>query len=252
MRALIIALAATIFSVGLYADSIPVANHSFEEPATQYVDPVVADWDEVDLDPGSQNTGVFFNGPGDSYITNADANQIGFVIGMEGNAFQQELAATYQVGNSYRMTVGVCVSFYSPPPSADPLELTFYYLDEGEPNDIVVTEIIPTGLSYDFLDDFSVTLPAVDANDPWAGETIGIAIRGTGAAGGAWDLDDVRVVEYPLTPNFTDDSVVNLADFAPMAAEWFSCDDPLTDVTGDGCVDEQDLFVFVLYWLDNV
>ncbi|MDH4202277.1 MAG: hypothetical protein OEV87_05235, partial [Phycisphaerae bacterium] len=70
--------------------------------------------------------------------------------------------------------------------------------------------------------------------------------------GGYWDVDNVRVTEYPLVPNFTDDSIVNFADFAKMAADWLYCDDPVTDVTGEGCVNEDDLLILMEYWLDNV
>jgi hypothetical protein len=69
--------------------------------------------------------------------------------------------------------------------------------------------------------------------------------------GGYWDLDNVRVTEY-VFPNFTDDTIVNFLDFAMMAADWQSCDDVITDVTGDGCVKEDDLLILMEHWLDNV
>jgi len=40
-----------------------------------------------------------------------------------------------------------------------------------------------------------VYLPPVQADDPWAGKPIGIAIRAAGEAGGFWDLDGVRLAE---------------------------------------------------------
>ena len=95
-------------------------------------------------------------------------------------------------------------------------------------------------------------MPTVQAEEPWAGESIGIAIRATGPMGGFWDLDNVRVTEYPLVPNFDDAPIVNLADFAIMALDWLYCDEPITDVTGEGCVDQEDLLILMEYWLDNV
>ena len=82
-------------------------------------------------------------------------------------------------------------------------------------------------------------------------KNIGIAIRGTGTAGGFWDIDNVRLIEYPCTPEFTDDSFVNLEDFSKMAAEWQSCTEPETDVTGDGCVNMEDLLILIEYWLSD-
>ena len=37
-----------------------------------------------------------------------------------------------------------------------------------------------------------------------------------------------------------------------MAAEWQSCADPLTDVTGDQCVDLDDLVILADFWLQHV
>ncbi|MEN8126788.1 MAG: hypothetical protein ABFR90_03175 [Planctomycetota bacterium] len=239
------------------ADSIPVANHSFEDPvvpfAEPYALPYVIGWTELDNDPDlSANTGAFLNVTG---IAGTDANQLAFLGGEEGNALLQDLSASYQVGKSYKMTVGVCVSAQFPPYDPNGLELAFYYTEPGDPNRFDIVSSFtppPSGFISTILDDNSVYLPTVQTEDAWAGETIGIAIRATGPMGGYWDLDNVRVVEYPLVPNFTDDSIVNLADFAIMAADWLSCDDPFTDVTGEGCVNEADLLILTEYWLDNV
>jgi len=242
------------------ADSIPVANHSFEEPVVppDSNPPVltdVTDWIELDMDPlgYSQNTGVFSNV---TLIANADANQLALLGGEMGNALLQELSANYQIGKSYRLTVAVCLpgnpAIWPQDPNA--LALSFYYDDPvSDPNLFFQTASQPPlNLESEVLVDYSVFLPTVQADDAWAGQPIGIAIRATGPLGGYWDLDNVRVTEYPLVPNFTDDSIVNLADFAMMAFDWLFCDDPLTDVTGEGCVNEDDLRILMEYWLDNV
>jgi len=241
------------------AGSLYVANHSFESPVVPpEADPpvltTVTDWIEVDKDTlyGS-NTGVFLNV---TDINNVDANQLALLGGQLGNAFLQELSAIYQVGKCYRMTIGVCLpeNPYYRPSDPNALALSFYYGDPLEdPNNYFVNAWQPhADLGIMDLKDFSVYVPAVKSTDPWAEQPIGIAIRATGPMGGYWDLDNVRVAEYPLVPNFTDDSIVNFADFAMMAADWQFCDDPLTDVTGDGCVDEDDLLIFMEQWLDNV
>ena len=246
-------------SAAVYADSIPVANYSFESPVVPSdvnvpALPIVTDWIELDMDPlgYSQNTGVFTNVTG---IANTDANQLAFLGGEQGNALLQDLSATYQVGKSYKMTVGVCVSAQYPPPDPNGLELAFYYTEPADPNRIDIVSAItpePNSFTSTTLEDNSIYLPTVQAEDAWADKGIGIAIRATGPLGGYWDLDNVRVTEYPLVPNFDDASIVNLSDFAIMALDWLYCDEPVTDVTGEGCVDEEDLLILMEYWLDNV
>ncbi len=244
-------------SVSVQAGSIPVANHSFESPlvpvAEPYALPYAPGWIELDNDADySANTGVFLNVTG---IANTDANQLAFLGGELGNALLQELLTTYQVGRSYRMTVGICVSAQYPPPDPNGLQLAFYYQEPNDPNvmDIVsATTLPPSQFTSDTLEYNSLYLPTVEAGDAWAGKTIGIAIRAMGPMGGYWDLDNVRVTEYLFVPEFSGDSFVNLADFAMMAADWLSCDEPLTDVTGEGCVNETDLLILMEFWLDNV
>ncbi|MHC4963160.1 MAG: hypothetical protein ACYTGA_13740, partial [Planctomycetota bacterium] len=220
------------------------------------VTPIVSGWDEIDLDPASQNTGAFLNTPGDasSYIVNADGNQVAFLIAQYGNAFQQKLPNIYQVGRSYRLTAAVGISFYSEPEDpGDPLELVFYYEDGDQKNRDIAKFSVPfKWRSATHLDDFTVLLPTVQLGYGWAGENIRIAMRGTSDLGGTWIIDNVRVEEHPSTPNFTTDSIVNLADFAKMAAEWLSCGEMMTDVTGEGCVNEADLLILMEYWLDDV
>jgi hypothetical protein len=240
----------------VYASSIPVANHSFEDPVVPFAQPYaiqnVTDWIELDNAIHSDNTGVFLNVTG---IAGADAGQLAFLGGEKGNALLQDLSATYQVGKSYKMTVSVCISGYEPPLDPNGLELAFYYTSLEDPNRFDVLSAItpaPSQFSSVQVEDHSIYLPTVQTGDAWVGKTIGIALRGTGPFGGYWDLDNVRVVEYPLVPNFTDDSIVNLGDFAMMAIDWLYCDEPPTDVTGEGCVNENDLLILMEYWLSNV
>jgi hypothetical protein len=123
---------------------------------------------------------------------------LAFLGSQEGNALEQDLSALYQVGCGYRLTVAVGVSSRFPPSSATPadaIELVFYYLDGNQPIDIGHLAVEATGRSSTQLQDFSVNLPAVQSGDAWASKTIGVAIRAAGAAGGFWDLDNVRLVE---------------------------------------------------------
>ena len=44
------------------------------------------------------------------------------------------------------------------------------------------------------MTDYSLTIPAVAASDPWAGQNIGIAlIQGNNTDGAYWDIDNVRL-----------------------------------------------------------
>jgi len=253
--------AVLLIIVSAQADPISIPNHSFEVPMIDPIEnpflaiPFTSSWTEDDIDSAmSLNTGTFRNTPADSndHLVNPDGNQLAFMGSMDGNALWQYLPATYQEGKSYRLTVGVCVSARTPPPQGTPLTITLHYLSVMAPVDIVSVQAPAPAPPPRILEDFSVTLPAVDPNDPWANKNIGIAIRGTGTAGGFWVLDNVRLMEYPRTPEFTDDSFVNLEDFTKTAAEWQSCSEPETDVTGDGCVNAEDLIILIKYWLSDV
>ena len=242
------------------ADSVPVANHSFEIVEINLVNnpfgaiPLVSQWTELDIDENSQSTGVFRNTPvgNDNHITNVDGQQAAFLGGYEGNAISQFVGSKYQVGKDYQLIVSVCVSYDTPPVEGNPLVLEFLYWSAFEPASITTVQVPLTGLTSIYLEDFTLDLPTVQSEDAWAGENIGISIRATGVEGGFWDLDNVRVMEFPGTPDFTGDSVVNLADFARMAADWLSCSQVTTDVTGDGCVNGADLQILAEYWLDDV
>ncbi|UCD50560.1 MAG: hypothetical protein JSW27_23920 [Phycisphaerales bacterium] len=195
----------------LYPVAIAVENASFESPAVDPnafpAAPVVDGWTELDLDlEASSNTGVFANTANDSpdHISNADGSQLAFLGSEQGNGLEQDLAALYRAGCAYRLTVGVAVSALFPPSAdapADTLEVALYYHDANEPVDIVRQAVPATGQSATQLQDFSVYLPTVQANEPWADQPIGIGMRAAGAAGGFWDLDNVRLVE--LMPEST-------------------------------------------------
>jgi len=187
----------------LLPESTPIENPSFEAPP---VDPnafpalpMVDGWTEIDLDAaGSANTGVFANTASDSpdHVVNAEGGQLAFLGSELGNALEQDLAETYAAGCAYRLTVGVGVSARFPPSTdapADVLELALYYRDGDEIVDLVTQVVGAGGQSATHLQDFSTYLPAVQPSDAWAGRAIGVAIRATGAAGGFWDLDNVRL-----------------------------------------------------------
>lgn len=229
----------------LLALSLPIENGSFESPAIDLslnpfgAWPAIDGWTETDLDTlGSQNTGVFVNSPMDSndHVVNADGAQLAFLGSEAGNGLSQELGSVYQAGASYRLTVGVAVSSRFPPAmgeGADEIELALYYMDGNEPADIVTAPVVATGLSSTELELFSLELPAVSVDAAWAGQTIGVAIRAAGQAGGFWDLDDVHVTEsWPVALRVENGSFespaidLSLNPFGawPMIDDWLEMD----------------------------
>ena len=210
-----------------WAASIPIENASFESPAMDPGGlpplPYVEGWIEVDVDTeGSTNTGVFANTPAGSpdHLVNADGNQLAFLDSGQGNALEQDLDATYQVGRDYRLTVAVGVSGRFPPATEEPvdtLELVLYSVDANEVIDVAKETVKAPACSSSKLQDFSVSLPTIRAEDAWAGQSIGIAIRAAGMAGGFWELDNVRLVE--LSPRSI--PIENASFEAPtVPADW--------------------------------
>lgn len=251
-------------AVAAQADPIPIENHSFEIPVIDPNEnplmavPVAPYWIELDLDPEySANTGTFLNPPPESpagdHIVNADGRQLAFLGSQEGNGFLQTLSATYQAGKWYRLSVDICPSMRYPPKTTEPIDtLTLGFYAGTDPNDIVTAVVPATELTMNVLKTFQVELPPVQADDPWAGKSIGISIRAMGTPGAYWDLDNVCLTEFPLRPDFTGDSFVNLEDFAMLAADWLLCGETMTDLTGEGCVNMEDLFIFMDTWLGDV
>ncbi len=259
-------LAVVWMSVSAWAEQLPIANYSFETPVIDpntnpfLAVPVAPMWIELaDADDiYGYNTGIFRNtepnSPAGDHIVNPDGKQLAFLCSLQGNAFLQELPESYvfATGKNYRLAVDVCVSQYTP---SFPLILALYYLDGGQRIDIAMTSVSPASLTPNRLVAYSVNLPAVQASDPWQGKRIGIAIRATGTgptSGGFWDFDNVRLMEYTLLPELAGGAPVNLEDFAVLAGQWLDCDNAAADLTGDGCVDGQDLLILTEYWLDNV
>jgi hypothetical protein len=185
---------------------IPVENASFESPI---VDPNISStlpdvdgWTEIDNDiSGGTNTGVLANAVEDNweYVNNADGNQLAFLGSEQGNTLEQDLAATYKTGCDYQLTVGLGVVLQEVFPTST-VELVLYYQDGNDLVDIVSQTVEPMDLFSTQLEDFSLYLPVVDSNDPWAGKNIGLAIRATGSPGGFWLLDNVRLIELPKIP----------------------------------------------------
>jgi hypothetical protein len=218
-------VAATTHST-LPAQPIPVANPSFESQVVfPFIFPVdfrIDAWQKAPKpgyftdtpELGWDQTVGLFNGTLQNPYSNLAGNQAAYLLSLPGAGIFQDnqstdwnnsvsgLNATYQIGKSYQLTLGVfgkaLVENFST------LQLNLYYRDGA--NQITVGT--PTTITFDAttfnpggpftLIDYSVITPIVQAGDAWAGQNIGIRIDsvfGTGA--GYWDLDNVRLTAVP-------------------------------------------------------
>ena len=198
------------------AAGIPVPNGSFESPTPTPPSPVATDvdfWQDepqpIWFDPDGfgftwdQTTGAFPNPPegNPGRITNMDGAQGGYILALPGTGMSQELDATYEVGLSYTLTVGMASSSSQPLLEGNTFELSLYYLDAL---DALVT-VASTPITYSITEfptltefvDFTVNLGEVQGGDAWAGENIGIRLLSTSGTGAAWDLDNVRLQAIP-------------------------------------------------------
>jgi hypothetical protein len=146
--------------------------------------------------------------------TNLSGNQGAYILGLPGAAIFQDnqttdwtnnvngLNATYDVGMSYTLTVGLYGKSLAENFSS--LSLSLYYRDGG--NQIVPvsstsvlynTATFSTNAPFSLID-YTVTVPTVQSGDAWAGKNIGIRFAiGSGDGNGYWDLDNVRLTAVP-------------------------------------------------------
>ena len=232
-----------VLTVRAHAGKLYVPNFSFESPVAPtnlpYATPQIDEW-EVNPQPADYNpatnsgtpwadlVGTFYNLPyPGNYIENLDGVQAAFLSALPGVGIFQDnnsiggtntvpdhaFNATYQVGMSYTLTVGLTGSTDEPLTPGTTIQLSLYYRDSAT-NIVTVAE---TNVVYDtntFADltelvDFSVQVPGVKATDPWAGQNIGIEILCTPTSalvGGFWDVDNVRLTEDVYVPNYSFES----------------------------------------------
>jgi hypothetical protein len=209
-------LALTAFRA-LSTETILVPNGSFESPTTTYASPIMDSWqktakpDWYDESGGflwTQLTGQFSNQP-PSYIDNCDGKQAAWMFVIPEVAIFQDydyptnhaFNATYEIGQSYHLTVGVIGGAQVLQAEGATCELALYYR-ESPTNIIVVAATIVTNLPTVFSNkthfiDFHADSGFVKASDPWAGQHIGVrllsSITDTNLEGGYWDLDNVRL-----------------------------------------------------------
>lgn len=212
---LFLALASLVLTLAGFAQPIPVPNGSFESPTPPPgfpATPLMDHWQKTPqpawYDPSmtgitwSQLSGQFPNLPpgNPGHIPNVEGAQAAYLFAVPEVGIFQELAATFQVGLAYEMTVGLMGAGGMPEGGA--INLALYYRDDAN-NQVPVagSTITYTAAGFPnptFLYDFGVQTPVVADSDPWAGKNIGVGlfvVSGTGT--GYWDVDNVRVSAVP-------------------------------------------------------
>ena len=220
------AVAVVTVATALQAQPIAVPNYSFEQQSGAGfpfgTNPNVDNWQKIAEPPWFQavsggqipwygTAGVFID---TNPYTNRVGTQAGYILSFPQVALFQDYSvssafnATFEIGKSYNLTVGVFGKGSSAPlaPGAT-LTLSLYYRNGlGDKVTIGSTPVVyssaafPTGGPLGFVD-YQVNIPTVQVGDAWAGQYIGIQLESTIpielTTGGNWDFDNVRLTAVP-------------------------------------------------------
>ena len=233
------------------AGLIPVLNYSFESPQTTFAQAGVDNW--MTAGPASFGAGVFMNPPAgqSGNISNAVGNQLAFISTKTGTEFSQVVAADFEAGERYTLSVGVAKSLVSPPAAGDTLRLELYYVDSSNARQPVamtdVTNDAATALSNSALTYFSAQTPFIQSADTSTGKPIGILFTTIGA-GGFMDLDNVTLMSS-LIGDANGDGAVNFQDLL-ILAQHYGQPGGLADgdFNGDGTVGFDDLLLLAQHY----
>lgn len=208
-----LALAAAA-ALPLAAAPVPLANPSFEQPATLFVTTNVVGWtkapkpDDYDESGGflwDQLTGIFKNTPpgAPDHIGNLDGAQALWLFAVPQVGLHQDTAARFEPGTAYRLTAGL-VAGGGNMREGVPLEIALDWLDAaGTRRPVAVTNVIFTAAAFPArtnLTDVTLHVPPVQPADPWAGRALSVRFTSTVTAdleGGYWDVDQVRLETVP-------------------------------------------------------
>ncbi len=200
----------------LWAGTINIPNGSFEAPYVDMVSPFatssISDWQKAPVpawwtgagyseQQWTDSAGVFVNVPFQP-VDNVDGRQAAFMFSPSGYELFQDLAASFEVGQSYTLTVGIEGGGYGMKLGV-PMEIRMYYRDDtGNRITVGSTEVINTNGSgaMSHLTDYQLDIQAVLADDAWAGKNIGVQLISTVGfedAGGFWNIDNVRLISIP-------------------------------------------------------
>jgi hypothetical protein len=253
-------------------------NNSFERPETDFASPFLDSWQKAPqpvwyndpMFPWEQLMGLFLNTTNGSpnHINNMEGKQATFLFALPDVAIFQDFISisgtnagpthefnlSYETGKSYSLTVGVLGGGGGMTNGAT-FEISFYYRDAASNKVTVAATTITNSASLfptnTHFTDFSVRVPTVRGDEPWAGRKVGVQLASTvgfDKLGGYWDVDHVRlgVAEDPVlkdasftngTSAFTLQSlpgryeVLASADLVLATAQWTSLG-VITNLTG--------------------
>jgi hypothetical protein len=221
-------LAVLLFTSPALADSIPVPDYDFSSPTAPTTSPYAVSSSSAGLGswqvspPPSywtsegasatqwyDSTGAFYNIPAEHISGLPGAGtQVGYMFDNPGLQLSQTLSSTFQVGQSYQLTVGIGggSNEFGSMAAGTQMQIGLFYLDgSGNENLIGTTtatwdgSTLPDGYVTS-LTDYSVSIPAVNATDAWAGQNIGVAliqpysVTAPAGDGSYWDVGNVRLV----------------------------------------------------------
>ncbi len=215
--ALAVAVVSACTAGQAHGQSVTVPNFSFENPTTTFVTSSITNWTQTaqpaSYDPASNGgypwsvlTGVFLNTAPSSpdHIDNLDGTQAALMFGVPGLGIYQELSSTYQVGNSYHLTLGL-VGQGGGMLAGVTIDLQLYYRTSPTTTVVIGDQVVIHNATnfpnHTHVYDFTLDIPAVQASDAWAGQPIGIEFLSTATSanqGGYWDLDNVRLTATPV------------------------------------------------------
>ena len=230
---LVAGLAALGGASGSHAAEISIPNASFEAPAIRlppYATATIQHWlkapapawwlqEGYTQEDWLTTAGVFYNVPSGTYIDNVDGQQAAFVFSTPGVELYQDLAATYEAGQAYRLTAGFQGGGLGMPLGI-PIEIRLYYRD-GDGSRVTLGASGVLNLTDEsqphakHLIDWQVEISPVLAGDAWAGQRIGIQIISNvpyETAGGYWRVDDVRLTSVGVPADFDHDGDVDADD----------------------------------------
>jgi hypothetical protein len=231
MRTLRLAVAvlmvASVMAVPAVSAPITVPNHSFESPAVPNTFPYVSlgidEWQRMPVPEywtnwGYSSTdwnntvGLFLNVPFDGNgnpadpIDNVDGQQAVFMFPWPGQGLWQILDATFEVGQSYRLTA--LVQGGGTMPLGVPMEIRLFFLD-GKGDDVKVgaqevLNINPPNTKIVHFPEYHLDIPTVQAGDAWAGKPIGVELISTSGLEvfdtfgyQQWEFDNIRLTAAP-------------------------------------------------------
>jgi hypothetical protein len=195
-------LATCDFAMG---DIISIPNSSFESPALgpgEYTffaygngENSTGDW--VQSHTAAAGTVNNNNGAFGAQPSGVNGTNVGWLV--NGQGIWQDLPDTFQVGQSYELTVAVALRADMAGSPTDTLRLNLFGGRDGlSPYVAGYVDLLSQDLSTTAMADYTVTIPEVQSTDAWAGQKVGIWINNiVGGGGTGYWLDNVRLTTVP-------------------------------------------------------